>query len=678
MAPRFFARFVPKRLVWSAVPLALICWALPRGALPGGMSLGLAALGWFLLAASLATSFRWARLLELAAGATFAALAGLEPWAWLSVGLALTFVKLLGRGRLDPRSVWISGGIGVLLPAAFYGLLWEAGPDQRTALALAFRVRESASIDLVGTALTALLLATVTLALSRARSEPERASFGVAGSLAFAIASVLALRLAYVASIVTSPTDLTVWSESPALANLLKLRNGELFYGPLADANSYSYSPGLELVQYVMLRPFQLELSLIAHRVLGCCWQLCSAVILARALWPWLREQLEARLGKFGFVVLCGGLACVTMSSLVGPHVHPDHWLLMWFSLAIALCLQREPFTRRDYPWLVFLPVAATVFKLTGAGMGLGFVLVALFERRFRALLPLALGGALALGTIPLFNATLGNFSAYAIRLQASHPIEWHRWRELPYWPAGIVFETACAALAFAAVRSRAAPNVRAATRVLLLTLCFGLTALLAFLKHGGRDHNLMPFLLGGAVIFLLLCARSEQSAEQALEAAVGAGELTVIALLWIALTAAWPQSPLLGERRAFLNALHAREVRFVRELTAAGKLPHTQGMAAWIDAGRRDVPRDILNSATELDLGHSPALAACEARLTNGTYDAIFVSASVLALSDFMVRLRPALSREYRVGEEQFPGAWRRGVEGYVILVRRDSSTQD
>jgi len=656
------------------VPLALICWALPRAALPGGVSFFVAFAVWVLVSSSLAAPWRWARLLELGAGAALAGLAGLEPLVWLELGAALLALKLLGRELFENRRLGLTAVVGVLLPAAFYGVLCALGPDQRTALALAFRSTRSA-FDLGGIGLTLMILVTSTLTLSSMRVEGrEVSSRAVPYILVAGIVLVLAARVIFIASVATLRTDLTIWSESPALTNLLKLHNGDKFYGPLAEVNSYSYSPGLELTQYALLRPFHGELSLRAHRALGSLWQLASAFVLTRALWPWLREQLELPLGKVAFPTLFCGLACLSMASLLAPHVHPDHWLLLVFSGALALCVRREPFTRKDDWWLVCLPVFATVFKLTGAGIGFGLVLAAVFERRFRALLPLALGGALALLTIPLFNATLGNFSAYAIVLQASHPIEWFRWRDLPHSPAALMLAVTSIALVLGAIERRTDPRVRAATRVLLLTVGFGLTAIIAYLKRGGREHNLMPFLVGGAVAFLVLVSHDKGSEAPVRRRSALSSEPPLIALLWLALTVAWPKSPVMGDARASLVALHEREVRFVRELSASGKKPLTQGMAAWIESGRRDVPRDRLSSATELDLGHSPALAACEARLANGAYDGLFVSASALSQNEFLLRLRPALERQYRISEEQFAGGWATGRDGFVILSRRES----
>ncbi len=113
---------------------------------------------------------------------------------------------------------------------------------------------------------------------------------------------------------------------------------------------------------------------------------------------------------------------------------------MLCFSAALALCLRPDPFGRRDWLPLALLPMVATVFKLNGAGIGIGLVLAVLFERRWMALVSLGVGAVLALATIPLFDATLGQFSLYAIRLQASPTVFWGRLAEVPSSAPGLIF----------------------------------------------------------------------------------------------------------------------------------------------------------------------------------------------------------------------------------------------
>jgi hypothetical protein len=555
--------------------------------------------------------------------------------------------------------------------------LFALGADERVALRMAFRLSSPAT-ELFADALWLLLVVTLTVGLLR-RFEPAagRSARLIGVTMCGLVGFALLAKLGCIGTVATLPSDLKIWSEAPALTNLLKLRVGEPFYGPIAAVNSYSYSPGLELTQYALLRPFGLELSLFAHRVLGLLWQLLSAAILCRAAWPWFGAPLRAALGAFARPFLFVALANVTLSSLLAPHVHPDHSLMLCFSAALALCLRAEPFGRRDWLALTLLPTLATFFKLTGAGIGVGLVLAVLFERRLRPLLLLCVGAALALGTVPLFDATLGQFSFYAIRLQASHPVFWGRLAEVPTSAPGSLFIVAALAVVTARRMSLDQANVRAATRCLLLTLGFGLPSLVAYCKLGGRDNSLLPFAIGGAVaLFVLLGAVSESS--PAVEGSAANAErrwrgLAAVSpiLFWVALSTSGSVAPVVGAARQELLAAHTREAVWLRSMFERGLHPLSQGMAAWLEIGRRDVPRDRLSSASELSLGGLPN--GFENRLLNGTYDGLYFSASSLNDDPFLRRLRAQLSTRYRVAEPaNLHGDWPSGDGGYVILERR------
>jgi hypothetical protein len=687
VAPKSIAFLSRNRFPLRCFMLLLVGFGLPRASLPSGLTLACAFIAWSFFALALLFPKRPTHLLlQLVSAAALLALAAREPTVWVAVGLGLIAVRLGVLIRWSQSSLVLAMGLGC--PAAFYAALFAVGEDQRVALGLAFHLPAS-WFELAGTTLALVLLAALTAALVReARAElpsldSKQPSFSVAWSsfVGLLVFMVLAVRAGFILSAATLRTDLLVWSEPPALVNLLKLHAGEPFYGPMERADSYSYSPGLELAQYVLLRPFRLELALRAHRVLGLLWQTTSAVVLARALWPWLGMGLRRSLGKLAplaFPLLLVGLLSVTLSSLLAAYVHPDHLLLLCFCASISLCLRADPFSRRDWIGLGVLPIAATAFKLTGAGIGLGFVLASLFERRLRALGVLVVSGILALLTIPLFDATLGSFSAYALRLQASHSIEWWRMRSILHTVPGLIFQLAAFACLVTSWVKPNHPTVRASCRVLLLTVGVGVTSLVAFLKHGGRENSLMPFALGGVAAILVLLGNSPAEATASRERSSAApSELPILVLFWAALSSAWTAAPIIGETRLRLVATHDREVAFLNELFGQGKHPWSQGTAAWIDAGRRTVPIDRLSSVSELELGHLPEVSACEGRLVSGEYDGLFLSASALADNDFLLRLRPRLARTYRMVEPSAEpaGEWAASRDGYVILRRRSAS---
>jgi hypothetical protein len=82
----------------------------------------------------------------------------------------------------------------------------------------------------------------------------------------------------------TFPYDLYIWSESAFLTNILKIEDGVNFYTARADANSFVYSPGLEYIGYYLLKPFHLELNLVAHRFINVIYGIAACVLGACAI----------------------------------------------------------------------------------------------------------------------------------------------------------------------------------------------------------------------------------------------------------------------------------------------------------------------------------------------------------------------------------------------------------
>ncbi|MEO6419988.1 MAG: hypothetical protein ABIP39_11300, partial [Polyangiaceae bacterium] len=93
---------------------------------------------------------------------------------------------------------------------------------------------------------TELAVLAVILALDGTRANRPRAKL-LAALACTAACGVFAMRAAWIASMASLPTE-TFWSEAPFLVNALKLDAGAPLYGPLADLDSYMYSPLLELV----------------------------------------------------------------------------------------------------------------------------------------------------------------------------------------------------------------------------------------------------------------------------------------------------------------------------------------------------------------------------------------------------------------------------------------------
>lgn len=640
-----------------ALALVLLWLVLPRGvtALWGALAV-------LPLPLSVALEPRWPGKGLRGAGALLAALAlvmlALEsPETWCRVALAtlLWSVGAASLAAIARRELALLLGVGVAAPLTLGVALWLASESARLLISgavggAAFDARAVHDV-------CQWLAIVVLLVVATAPATPARKRF--VPCLALVVCGVLLVsRSLWLASRLGLRTDMLIWSEAPLLINLLKLHAGEVFYGPLSRPNSYSYSPALEHVQYLLLRPWGLELSLIAHRSLGVLWQLVAAWLLASGLAPWLALR---GVGRAFVWLFCLG---ILLSSLLAPHLHPDHLLWLCASGAYWLVLRREAWRRRELALLVTVPALATMTKLTGAGLGLGLGLAYLVERDYRRLAWLVPAALLALSTIPLFDATLGHFSDYAIRLQASHPLERGRLLGAFWTPPLLAFAVAGVACVWPSDELASRDVTRAARRVWLLTLGFGIPSLVAYAKHGGRPNSLLPFAVGAALVLLLFAASKDSPTPSRWH------RVSIAAALLAIVT---PISPVLfGARRASLVDTHRTTVSWLAHSARAHRRVLSSSISARIDAGILEVPDLSLHLVSELVLGKHPESRLFDERIRERYYDGLMLAASALFENDALAPLRGSLMQGYVVvGPPELHEKWPTGIEGYVIAER-------
>ena len=625
------------------------------------------AVGFSLLVLPVATRLggRWPRVPVQRSGALLVAIAlcslALQaPELWLQTALASLLV--IGAGlrlrTLDRIAAALALGLGVLAPAIAGALLAAVSAGGRRLL---LGELGDWSVDFgSGLRFAQWLAAAVAIACVWPPSGALRGAGWVAMAL---LVALLSLRVSWLATTISVRTDAMIWSEPPLLLNLLKLRAGEVFYGPMTRLNTYSYSPTLEHLQYALLRPVGLELSLRAHRALGIIWQVLATSCWLAALEPWLKVP-----GRVWLALWLAALG-LSFSSLLAPHLHPDHLLMLCLGAGFWLVTRDGRPSRLEVFLLVTVPVAATMVKLTGAGVGLGLGLAYAWDRDWRRLAWLAPAGVLALSTIWIFDATLGHFSDYAIRLQASHP--WDMDRALSVWKTApvLLFSSALLACAWRWREAPRAPATRCGRRAALLTGGIGLTSLAAYAKHGGRDNSLLPFTLGGALVLLLALCEEPRRADPARHAAAPL-VVTLSAMLALILP---PSAPLVGAPRARLDAMHETATAWLVRSARAKQRVFSSSTAAYVSAGLRTVPDASLATISELALAGRPEVGIFERDVRERRYDGLLLSAAALRQNPTIERLLSSLQRNYRVvAPAERRGAWPDGVAGYVIVERR------
>ena len=615
---------------------------------------GLAASG-FALAKEDPRPRMWLRILG---GSLFAVLFLVDPPTWFasSVALvaALVFVNLLRQWRglltsrrraavdaagllaltlLLPALILIAALLTGSLDAAVTGLLLAVPPlPERVLPAIVFWV------------LLAVLLADG----ARVSRSPARA---LKWALSATIVCVCIFRATRVASLATLPME-TGWSENPFLTNALKLDAHVPLYGDPELLNSYTYSPLLDLLHRVLLVPFGLQLSLLANRGLVLAEQVIAIALMVWSLAPHVvkRSDFCARLG------LSIGLGALVLSSVVASAVHPDHPALMCLAVAWALLLREEVWPR--WAWwtaLILVTPLAASFKLSGAGIGVGLAAAFAIERRWRVVRVLALSGALSAATIPLFNASLGRYSFYALTVQSSHPIEWHRLADLVTGPFGRA--AAALVVVLVVVRSTSTEPIAptAAKRLAALTLGTFLFALPAYLKYAGRDNNLIaPFACFVAAVLIVAAHPRARVLHP----------LIVPASLLVSLAAICPPVlPVRGGARAQILREAGELAGIVRGAGTSLMLEHTSALIA---ADHREVPVDRGNSAIELFFARNVAACRLFEHIESGRYDRVVVGHDLLARRDDLLgKFNAELARSLAVYEVRTESA------SYVLFER-------
>jgi hypothetical protein len=608
-APVYFGGFmgVLQRVTSRVLPgvVAVALFAQYRGgptlsfARPASLLLVLTALGGVLSALPGPT---WRRR-ALACGAGIAA-GGLFVWGPPAVGWSIASLVLLVQVLRRCRGVMFFAAPALVGVAAAHTSAL-AGFQQITLFGWMF------------TALKALLIAL----LLEGRKEPRVVGTRALGSALLVLTiGLVVLRVMDVVGVLSGPVEVS-WAEAPFLVDMLKLDAHQPIYGPLDQLNSYSYSPLLQILHHGLLSPFHAELSLVANRALGLVDVFVASVIFAWAAAPHvaagLARLLPSRSHLWGFAIAL----LVGFSSLLAGSIHPDHPSLACLAVAFALALRESSWPR--WLWwsaLLLVTPAATAFKLTGAGIGVGLVAVMIVERRLRACLVLAASAVLSAATIPLFDATCGPFSTYAIAMQRSHPIEWPRL----FWPPTIHF-AAATALALAVgigMLGRGVPDDTRTTLRRSVLLFGGVVALMlpAYLKFAGRENNLLALLIL-CVLVVLVAAAGDALAEGArfhpLLGPVVA--LYVIMLVWTPhAPSPVPPVPMLAQMRE-VDAVMTDDDR-------VGERTLVPSAALWILHGRHDVPVDRTNTAYELFFGHHPEAELFFQHIEDGRYRSIVV----------------------------------------------------
>jgi hypothetical protein len=177
------------------------------------------------------------------------------------------------------------------------------------------------------------------------RSQADPSSFGliVLSSFSVLLLSVYIYRISF---IVLFPADILIWSESDFINDILKFRVGYPIYSSQENNESFTYTPGAQLITYLLAALMGKPASLSAYRMLQLVYTLLAAVVGVACCWRLIKLSVPP--GRFQNAALWGVLFMLVLlliatNFLTNPYVgnlHNDALAQLLSILAYYLLLR--------------------------------------------------------------------------------------------------------------------------------------------------------------------------------------------------------------------------------------------------------------------------------------------------------------------------------------------------
>ncbi len=289
-----------------------------------------------------------------------------------------------------------------------------------------------------GVALTLALFAVLAIAAlgalaARRRADLAPADLGLAAALTAAVLSA-GSYLFWASASILYRADILIWSESPFVNDILKLRVGAPLYGAPADLSSFFYTPGSQLLTWALAAMAGHGSSIPAYRVVQVGYAALAALLAARATWRVLDlSGIDAPGGPRVFGALSTVLLflCAT-NATTNPFSHLLHndALSLVVSAAAYLLLVEYAATRRS--WLIAaMAVLPAVGFLVKQSLGIWaplfgmYLLVCDRPRSMARVLAFGAGGAALLAAVYGVSRALwgADFQYWVVTAMGNHPV---------------------------------------------------------------------------------------------------------------------------------------------------------------------------------------------------------------------------------------------------------------
>src|SRR5579884_2766744 len=324
----------------------------------------------------------------------------------------------------------------------------------------------------------------------------------------------LAILAAQIFSRMIYPWDLLNWPESPFLTDMMKINLHRPVYSAPSDVNSFVYSPGLEYVTFVLLKPFGLALDIRFCRLVNVIIGMFAALAGVLAMKRLVRCAISQPLPRWLWFISWAVLWLVLSTNPLSDLPHPDNIHALTAMLVFWLCFSALETKRFGWALATVAVAGIGVFsKQTGAVCFVGPAIVfSIYKvwglRRWCVLL---LVGLIGLGFSLWLLWLPASGRLFTLELLSHQPIEYDRAIDVINW----LFAARRGALACVCLLAAICLwNAKGACRRYLV--CWFFTGvfsagpnIMAYVKIMGLPNNLClyeiwMFLLAWPVILLL------------------------------------------------------------------------------------------------------------------------------------------------------------------------------
>lgn len=407
------------------------------------------------------------------------------------------------------------------------------------------------------------------------------------------------------------PYDILFVSEGHYMTNILKFNAGQWLYSDPFLTNSHTYSPGLEMLGFALLKPLGLVLDIRAHRVIVTLIGLAGCFLAAKVTQN-LNSKTEG--SPLAPLIIAGLYILILFRSFTSDVTHPDnlHWLAIISAFTFTLQANR---TGKTTPALIAITIAgfAVIGKQTGAGVFFGTALALLIGHRrtiSQNALILTIGAIVFTSAMSLlFVPDYGKF--YTFDLVSNHGIDLSKLLALRVWVTlpHIVFLILVSPFALWPLWQK---DRGFALTWLLLGASGVAPALIAYVKQFGAWNNLTIIALW---LFIIVVWWIQQNWSKPWAKLA----LTLFALSLIPVKL--PPQP------SYWTYFQAVDEKIAEDLASDATIMLTHSTMLLTRNGYDTVPLDRATAYGELRAGGQKELAGTISRLEAQAYDRLYLN---------------------------------------------------